>query len=115
MKLRLLPTALLLLAAVVEFTPISGCTKAQEVAIETAAINEGITLGSCILSQALGGQTSAAAIAVTCGVPAGVDVLSVIAQMLATLQGPSVDGAVSVFSPSSPRAQAISALRAVHK
>lgn len=116
MRLHILPTlalaAGLLLAATVCET---SCTKAEQTQLETAAINEGIAIGSCVLSQALGGQTSALAIATTCGIPAAIDVMSVVAQMLATLEGPAVDGAVSLVSPTSERGREIVALKAVHK
>ena len=116
MRLHILPTlalaAGLLLAATVCET---SCTKAEQTQLETAAINEGIAIGSCVLSQALGGQTSALAIATTCGIPAAIDVMSVVAQMLATLAGPTVDGAVSLVSPATERGREILALRAVHR
>lgn len=103
----------LLLAADVE----TGCkapTPAQIAAAEQAGEQIGIQAAECVLTQAVGGQTSAAAIATTCGLTAAANVLAIVATLIAEMSGPNDAGAVVALASSMPRAQVLAALRAVH-
>jgi hypothetical protein len=80
------------------------------VAILTA---DGEALASCIISQAVSGQTSAAQIALKCGAPAGFDVLAFVAQLLGSLT--AAPDAGTAGGPSSPAKSAlVDALKAIH-
>ena len=99
---------------------LSGCqlSAAQTKALETQAeqgVVIGTRLGSCILNQVLSGNLSLAGIGVACGVPAGITLGEVIAQMVADFSAPTTDGGASLaagFSPSD-RARIVSLLKAV--
>ena len=100
-----------LAAVALALSLVTGCSflKANE-AVLTA---DGEALASCIISQAVSGNTSAASIALKCGAPAGFDVLAFVSQLLTGLTSPSDGGAVG--GPESPAKSAlVDALKAVH-
>jgi hypothetical protein len=81
---------------------------------QTAVLTaDGTALVSCIIGQALSGQTSAAQIGLKCGAPAGFDVLSFVTQFLTTLTAPG-DAAVAGAPATPAKAALIDALKAVH-
>lgn len=109
MKLHVLPT-LALLAGIA----LAACalTAAQKAALTAEAVQAGETSAACVASQAVGGQTSASVIAVTCGIADIPTVLQIVQTLLGSLAAPSDAGALA-FSPGSTRAQMIAALKAV--
>ena len=71
--------------------------------------------GSCVLSQVVSGNTSAASIAVKCGLPAAANALAIAAQFATDLEGAVADGGLGAPAvPGLPdRATLAAKLRAV--
>lgn len=89
-------------------------TPAQKSALVVESEQAGATIAACVLNQAVSGVTSAAQIAVTCGVPAAINVAEIVASLLQGFQGPADAGVVVALAANSPRALIIAALKAVH-
>jgi hypothetical protein len=89
-------------------------TASQKQALEQEAITAGENAAACVAGQALNGQTSAEAIAISCGVSAGGPaVLQIISTLLGDLASAADAGAVGVAMAPSDRAMLVRALMAV--
>ena len=99
MRLHVLPSLALALGLTVAVLAETGCkapTPAQIAAAEQAGEQIGIQAAECVLTQAVGGVTSAAAIATTCGLSAAANVLAIVATLIAEMSGPNDAGVVSL-------------------
>jgi hypothetical protein len=89
-------------------------TAAQKAQLEQQALQAGEQTAACIASQAMNGVTSAATIAVTCGVADAPTVIAIIQTLVASLAAHAPDGGVGAGMSSGDLAKLVAALKAVH-
>lgn len=83
-------------------------------ALEAKALQDGASIGACIIGQAVSGNVSAVGIGLACGVPAGIDVLGLCAQLALDLESGNGDAGKAGSGLSDlDRARIVVALRAV--
>jgi len=80
--------------------------------IKTEASADGIKLAACVVGQVVGGNSNAAAIAVTCGIPLASDAVVIATQIAVALEA-HPDAGVGA-DPATDRLTLALRLRAVH-
>lgn len=102
-----------LLASLAVASLVVAClTAAQKSALTAEGIALGEQTAACVTSAAVGGQTSASAIALSCGISDAPTVLQIVQTLIAGLSAPH-DGGLGAGLADGDRARILVALRSV--